>query len=189
MEQIRAFISIAVPDTPILAEIREKLRRTSAVNVPDKVHMTLRFLGDVSEKKIKELSERMKDLEDHSSFGVSLKGIGAFPNSEGPRVIWIGAELGGPFFAIFRDIEKMLNDLSVEYDKKRFKAHVTLGRVRKRSDLIADIIEGYKDADAGSFRCSEIHLMGSVLTPEGAEHTIIRTAHLADNDGGGDGRK
>ena len=180
MEQIRAFISVAIPDTATVADIKKRLRGTHAVNVPDKIHLTLRFLGDVPEKKIKELSKLMKNLESYPSFDISLKGAGAFPNAREPRVVWIGAEIGEPFLSIFRDIEKMLNDLSIEYDGRKFKPHVTLGRVRRRSDEIADIIDRFKDADAGSFRCSEVFLMGSVLRPEGAEHTVIETIHLTD---------
>ena len=179
MELVRAFISAAIPDTPAIAEIKEELRKTSAVNVPDKMHLTLRFLGDVPENKIKELSDRLKKLEEHPPFDVLLRGTGAFPNVREPKVVWIGAEPGEPFLQILHEAEKILNDLSIGFDKRKFRAHVTIGRVRRRSDDIAQILDRFRDADAGSFRCSEIYLMGSVLTPEGAKHTVMGTIRFA----------
>jgi len=178
METIRSFISFNIPNLPAVKEPLEKLRGIKGVSVSKEVHLTLRFLGDVHEKKIGELSEKMRSLENHSSFDVSLKSVGAFPNKNDPRVVWIGAEIGDPFFDILKDIDNMLDSLSIGCDKKPFKAHITIGRVRTPSKELTQFITDRKDQEYGSFVCTEIFLMKSVLTPKGAEHSIIGSIKL-----------
>ena len=180
MEKIRSFISIDIPEMPAVADIRERLRSIRGISVPGSVHLTLRFLGDVDANKIKELSERMRSLEEHRSFNVSVEGLGAFPNAREPRVVWIGADLGDPFRSILSDLDRMLDSLVIDYDRRPFKAHVTVGRVNRRSEPITDILNRSKDMYAGSFRCTEIRLMKSVLTPEGAKHSAVGTFRLVD---------
>ena len=180
METVRAFISIKIPEMPNIREVLERLRAVPGTSVPADVHMTLRFLGDVETNKIKRLSERMGSLEEYPSFDVSTSGSGAFPNTRDPRIVWIGAGLGTPFYDILSDIDRMLGSLSIGFDRKPFRPHVTVSRVKRRSEHLTDILNEYRCQDIGSFRCGEILLMSSVLTPSGAEHAVIGTFPLSD---------
>jgi len=179
METIRSFVSIGIPEMPAVRDAQEKLRGIPGVSVPKEAHLTLRFLGDVEKKKIAELSERMRPLEAYGPFGVSVKGLGAFPNNRDPRVVWIGAELGEPFPGILSDLDKMLDSLSIRYDKKPFKAHVTVGRVRTPSRPLTEFLDKGRGTEAGMFVCSEIFLMSSELTPKGAIHSVIGAFRLS----------
>ncbi|MCL2317542.1 MAG: RNA 2',3'-cyclic phosphodiesterase [Methanomassiliicoccaceae archaeon] len=178
MDYIRSFISFNIPITPAIREPLEKLRSIRGVSVTKEVHLTLRFLGDVQEKKLKVLSEKMRSLENYSSFSVSMKGIGAFPKNTDPRVVWIGGDIGVPFYDILKEIDKMLDSSSIEYDKKPFKAHITIGRVRDPSKELTQFIVDRKDIEYGTFTVEEIFLMKSVLTPKGAEHSVLETIKL-----------
>jgi 2'-5' RNA ligase len=178
METVRSFVSMNVPSTPAVHDVRERLKGIGGISVPDEVHMTLRFLGDVDKEKIEELSERMRSLERYSCFNVSMKGLGAFPDVRNPRVVWIGADLGPPFHKILSELDGILDRTSVEYDKKPFKAHVTVGRVRGPSGPLTGLLREHRDLDAGSFICSEILLMSSLLTPYGAKHSVIGAFRL-----------
>ena len=180
METIRSFISFNIPSTPAVRDQLKILKDIRGVSVPKEVHLTLRFLGDVETKKIRELSEQMRSLEKYRSFDVSMKGVGAFPNNKDPRVVWIGAELGDPFRNILSDIDAMLDASAIDYDKKPFKAHITIGRVREPSKVLTDLINERRDTEIGSFVCSDIFLMKSVLTQKGAEHSVIDTFHLIE---------
>jgi len=178
METIRTFISIKIPDISAVMDAKEMLTDISGIAVPKDIHMTLRFLGDADAKKIERLSEQMRSLEKYPPFDVSMKGLGGFPNISDPQIVWIGAELGKPFYEIFSDIGRMLDSLSIDYDRKPFKAHVTIGRVKRRSESLTELLNKHRSMDIGSFRCAEILLMSSVLTPSGAKHTVIGTLHL-----------
>ena len=179
MENVRSFISFNIPATPAVLNAREKLRGVRGVSVPKDVHLTLRFLGDVDTKTIGKLSERMRSLEEYRSFNVTMKGLGVFPNVKDPRVVWIGAEIGEPFYELLSELDEMLNASSISYDKKPFKAHVTVGRVRTPSKDLTDLLNEEKATEMGSFVCSEIFLMGSELTPNGAVHSVIGSFCLA----------
>ena len=178
MEYIRSFISIGIPKMPAIEETLAKLRDVRGISVPKEVHMTLRFLGDVEAKKIGELSAQMRSLEKYPSFNVSMKGLGAFPNNRDPRVVWIGSEPEPHFYDILSDLDRMLGTASIQYDRKPFKAHITVGRVREPSKRLIELLDENRDLAAGSFVCSEIFLMKSVLTPKGAEHSVIETIRL-----------
>ncbi|MCL2149150.1 MAG: RNA 2',3'-cyclic phosphodiesterase [Methanomassiliicoccaceae archaeon] len=179
---MRTFISFEVPGTPAVEEARDRLRGIRGVSVPKDVHLTMRFLGDVEAKKVEALSSRMASLEGHRPFAVSLRGLGAFPNRKEPRVVWVGAEIGPPFYEILSDLDSMLGGLSIGCDGKPFKAHVTIGRVREPSAGLAAFLEEKREMDAGSFECGEILLMKSVLAPGGAEHSVVGAFRLS---GGG----
>jgi len=180
MEKIRSFVSFSIPATPVIRKAQESLRGIKGVSVPKEVHLTLRFLGDVETKKIRELSERMRSLEKYRSFSVSLKGLGAFPNVRDPRVVWIGADIGEPFYELLSELDVMLGASSIDYDKKPFKAHVTVGRVRAPSEDLTGLLTEEKATEMGSFLCPEIFLMKSELTPNGAVHSVIGSYRLAE---------
>ena len=179
MEATRSFISIRIPMTPTVQRAQERLRSIGGVSVPNEVHLTLRFLDNVENRKLERLSESMTALEKHSQFNVSLRGLGAFPNTRNPRVIWIGATLGDAFSELLLDLDKILDSSFVAYDKKPFKAHVTIGRVKENLEGLTAFLDEEINLDAGTFTCTEILLMGSKLTPNGAVHSIIRSFRLA----------
>ena len=164
---------------PPIRDSLKELKDIRGVSVPKEVHLTIRFLGDVDASKIGKLSAQMRSLEEYSAFDVSMNGIGAFPNNNSPRVVWIGSILGDPFQSILSDIDKMLDAAGIDYDKKPFKAHITIGRVRDTSKRLTGFINEHRDLDVGSFVCSDIFLMKSVLTAKGAEHSVIDSFHLS----------
>ena len=179
METTRSFISIRIPMNPAVKRAQERLRNIGGVSVPNEVHLTLRFLDNVENRKLERLSESMAALEKHPQFNVSVRGLGAFPNTRNPRVIWIGAALGDTFSELLSDLDNILDFSSVAYDKKPFKAHVTVGRVKDNHEGLTAFLDEEMNLDAGTFICTEILLMGSKLTPNGAVHSIIKSFRLA----------
>jgi len=178
MEKIRSFISIDIPKTPAVRNAQKSLREIGGINVPDDVHLTLRFMDDVEAKKLKELSEQMRSLEKYQCFNVSMKGLGAFPNAKDPRIVWIGAELGEPFKDILSELDGILETSSIFYDNKPFKAHITVGRVKTTSKELIALLNKEKSTEVESFTCSKIFLMGSKLTSNGPVHSVIDTFRL-----------
>lgn len=180
MEKIRSFISIDIPKAPAVKTVQKSLRDIGGINVPEDVHLTLRFMDEVEAKKLKELSECMRALEKYQCFNVSMKGLGAFPNIKDPRIIWIGAELGEPFKDILSELDGILEASSIFYDNKPFKAHVTVGRVKTASKELTAFLNKEKSTEIESFTCSKIFLMGSKLTSNGPVHSVIDTFRLSN---------
>jgi len=84
---------------------------------PQNVHLTLKFLGDVSPANLKQLAETLKvEAASHQMFSMSAGGLGAFPTHRRARVIWIGLEAGAcvyltkpvDYLDLKRAVEKVL---------------------------------------------------------------------------------
>ncbi|RPJ05445.1 MAG: RNA 2',3'-cyclic phosphodiesterase, partial [Deltaproteobacteria bacterium] len=93
---IRSFLAIELPKM-ILEKIRElqaelKLSRADVRWVgPEKIHLTLKFFGDIEESKVDEIIREIEEpVRQTPPFSIKIRGIGAFPHLKSPRVVWIG---------------------------------------------------------------------------------------------------
>ncbi|UCD05082.1 MAG: RNA 2',3'-cyclic phosphodiesterase [candidate division WOR-3 bacterium] len=131
----------------------------------ENMHITLKFLGEIDEKKKAEITPVIKDIcMRHSPFTVKMEGLGCFPNPRSPRVIWIGVTQGGEELCTIADaLEKELARFGFN-EEKRFHPHLTIGRIKKhcRVDNILD-----KPIRTDQFEVTSIVLFKSTLKPEG----------------------
>jgi len=175
---IRCFIAI-----DLSAELKEMisqaqdLLKKSGANVkwvkPSNIHLTLKFLGEIPEKKVEEVKEVLGTLSFEKT-EVSVKSLGAFPNMKRPRVIWAGVEKGAEELKkISTVLEERLYTIGFKREKRSFKPHLTIGRVRKPGKIkeLMDAVDFLKEFDAGVFIADEIIFMQSELKPGGAVYT------------------
>ena len=89
---MRTFIAIELPETikEYLKEIQKELTGIKASFVKD-FHLTLKFLGEVSEDKIEKIEEKLKEVN-FEPFKVTLSNTGVFPSESYIRVVWVGLE-------------------------------------------------------------------------------------------------
>ena len=99
----------------------------------DQLHLTLNFLGDVQDREIPMVCKRLKAVaEQHAGFDFELKGLEAFPRIDRPRVVWAGLGDGeAELESLQADLEQELRELRFYPDKLKFKAHLTLGKLRR----------------------------------------------------------
>ncbi len=159
---MRAFLSINFPSDlqRQIAKVQSNLK--SAVKGsfvrPENVHITLKFLGELSDTDITNWARRIK-LITFRPFKTSLKGLSSFPNEKNARVIFMETQDGR------KEIEEIEKQLSHD---KEFKPHATLVRVKyKDAETMKDLFEKYRNEDFGSFTCEKISLMKSTLTSDG----------------------
>ncbi len=175
MTLIRVFVSVPVPDTAETAALRDDIRSLDGVrpSPADQTHITLRFIGDVDDSKIKRITECVRRAsEGVSPFEVTVSGTGAFPNERRPSVIWMGLDPADTLAGIANRLEKELSTSNVRFDSKPFKAHVTVGRCRDGAKVPRSFFESH-DIEFCRFVCSEILVMKSELGPKGAKHTVL----------------
>lgn len=55
---------------------------------PENLHITLRFIGEISRDLVEELKKRLSNVK-YNQFTIHIRGIGAFPSIDRPRVIWV----------------------------------------------------------------------------------------------------
>lgn len=151
---------------------------------PNNLHLTLNFLGDVADEKIPRVCEIMRNtLASHDSFSFELQGLGAFPKTSRPRVIWIGVGEGkSPLSKIHYDLAENLDELRLERDRKAFRPHITLGRIRDRQrwpDSMIEHLENEPGLELGEVDVKELVLFSSHLENTGPIYTAMDRVSLS----------
>ncbi len=184
--KIRSFIALDLSDEAReeLARIIKELKRSDA-NVkwvrPESIHLTLKFLGYIREEQIDPISKRIEKIaEGISPFDINLERIGVFPGWTRPRVVWVGT--GGytdKVKALSKRIEDEMEEEGFEKEKRDFKAHLTVGRVRSLKNKEHLEKEAHSlDVKPAKSHISKIILFQSKLTPEGAIYTPLASHDL-----------
>ena len=188
---MRAFIAIELPPEVrnALGSLEAELK-TSGADVkwvkPENIHLTLKFLGERDEKKIKETMRILDEVcAEKNSFSASVSSIGAFPNLDAPRVIWVGIGNGSAQIKeIACELEERISKLGIPKEDREFSTHITLGRTHsglKRKELTEKIkaIEiNYSSRKDLKFEVNKITLLKSTLTPGGPIYEALKTANL-----------
>jgi 2'-5' RNA ligase len=100
-----------------------------------RLHLTLKFLGEQTEDMVPRLSDALDDVSGrHRRFSISVREIGAFPNFRRARVVWMGVEREPRLELLHHDVEVACEALGFELEGRAFRPHLTLARVRDRSD-------------------------------------------------------
>ena len=141
------------------------------------MHLTLKFLGEIEEKKIPEVESLLKEISGNCpSFVLRLRGTGTFPEGrKNPRVLWVGIEESQGLKAIQTKLEGELGKIGFPREKREFHPHLTVGRIKPHSYLggIFSLLEKNKESDFGEMEVKKISFFQSVLKPTGAEYKIL----------------
>jgi len=143
---------------------------------PKNIHMTMRFLGNITPPLIDLIYEAMQKVS-FSPFDVEIRGLGAFPSLRYARVVWAGIRRGVEQLSdIFSQLEPELRKLGFKPDPKGFSPHLTLARVksaRNKAELIRCIKES-ADYEFGIVKAECLRLKRSVLTPKGPIYSTLK---------------
>ncbi|MHA1982756.1 MAG: RNA 2',3'-cyclic phosphodiesterase [Candidatus Hodarchaeales archaeon] len=135
METNRLFIAVDI-ENEVCRETLAKLQSyipSNFVKKPSKnrLHLTLKFLGDTNTQLIPNIITSLEKM-DFNSFDLLFNETGAFPSKNRPRVLWIGISKGSEDLKeISNQINNLLFELNIEKENREFRAHLTLGRVKK----------------------------------------------------------
>ncbi len=129
---MRLFVALDLPQNvkDCIYELQRKLKTPAAkVSWVSKkhFHFTLKFLGEVDEKKVKDLVSRLSRIRKRA-VKARLSKIGFFPDDGHIRVVWLGVEPEGELNGIAQDVDAELLDMFP--GEQSFSAHITLGRVK-----------------------------------------------------------
>lgn len=185
---IRAFIAIALPENIIafLGKLQDQLK-TGGLPMkwtrPENIHLTLKFLGDISESAVSAAGDVISEtVSRYSSITLFVSGIGVFPGIRRPNVLWTGISGQTDMLAALqRDLDARLHDrLGVAPEKRRFTGHLTLGRVKGKPDpnRFIEVMEKFGKLETDMFTADAVHLFRSRLLPSGPVYTRITGAIL-----------
>jgi len=195
LDVIRTFIAVDLPSSvldalgQISAQLQEKLPETPVrwVNY-QKMHLTLKFLGDISTENIGMVKKILQsEGAKRSAMELGIGGIGAFPKMRHPRVIWIGVEAPTDLFDLRRGIEDGVARLGYNYDKYEFTPHLTLGRISRKASArdvrtVGNVLHEIQVGYIGAARIEAVHLYRSDLSPDGAKYSCLFSAPLSGQE-------
>ena len=179
---IRSFFAVDIEDEMIvrrLAEAQGMLANTGAdlkLVKPQNIHLTVRFLGNISPPMVDAIYEEMKQVS-FAPFEIELRGLGAFPRLSHPRVVWAGIRKGADqLVKIFGQLEPRLRGLGFKPDTKGFSPHLTIARVRtgRNKAQLIKLVRELEDYEFGAVKAECLKLKKSVLTPQGPIYTTLR---------------
>lgn len=187
MSKIRSFIAIELP--PLIRHEIEAIQsrlKSSGSDVrwarPEGVHLTLKFLGQVEQERVPEVSTVIERCcTAHPPFVLAVGSLGAFPNERNPKVVWVGVtDDAGYLVKLQQRLERELSKIGFKEEKRAFSPHLTLGRVKspKKKRELAQQLEDLRACACGTFEAKEICLFKSDLTPGGAVYTKLTTCTL-----------
>ena len=187
-DTIRTFIAFKLPKN-IISSIREIQNgfKSYAFNArwvnPENIHLTLKFLGDINYTDIEKVSETIINaVNSHTPVSLAVKGAGVFPGIKRPRVIWVGLtgeieKLAG----MQNDIEENLEKLGFPREKRPFRGHLTLGRIKGKIDpkKLLDVMKNFEKFESELFIADKIFLFKSDLKSTGSVYTELMGKRLS----------
>jgi len=172
---MRLFIALPLPDDveqylgSIIDDLKQKRGKVKWVDSKN-IHLTIKFLGETEESKVESISTAIKKVAgNHNSIKCTINKIGAFPNLMRPKVIWAGMQNNiDKLEAIASEIDNEMSELGFEKENRKFKSHLTLGRVKDNRDLyyLTKYLESYR-IEPQDILYDNIVLFKSTLTPDG----------------------
>jgi len=187
---MRLFIGMALPESyqQMLRDIQHKwqgrFRSRLTWTRPGKWHLTLKFLGQSDRDLVPEIKNCLGRLEFHSIY-LQGKGCGFFGSRGQYRVIWLGAGGEVQKLKLLADaLDRDLRSLGFEPEKKQFKAHLTLARIKNfvASDPWKDFCAYIEELNWPGFKAREVVLWQSNLTPQGPEYSALMRRKLQEPD-------
>ncbi len=134
------------------------------------IHITLVFLGDTQEEKVKEIDNLLKEIcSGIRSFNLELCGAGIFRSLKDPRIIWSGISRSPEIDSLQKIIISGLRETGIPLEDRPFNPHITLGRIKRLNNInvLSDLIEKYRNKEIQKIRVTEITFYESILRPEG----------------------
>ncbi|MCX8065097.1 MAG: RNA 2',3'-cyclic phosphodiesterase [Candidatus Hydrogenedentes bacterium] len=177
----RAFIALNLPEDvkgllynsvlPVMRELKSEVKWVAL----DNLHLTLRFIGHISNSKSDLLREKMRRLvQNYTDISFNVGGVGVFPSWKEPRVLWVGLiPVSGNLIQLQSDIENVVQSLDFPPERQRFHPHVTLGRVKSITPAVKRAWGKVIIPEIPSFSISKVTLFKSSLLPSGAVYDKV----------------
>ncbi len=177
---MRLFLAVDIPEElkANIMNVRNELTGYDTKLVEkENLHFTLKFLGEVSEGKMKEVVKAVETIKP-GPFSVELKGVGFFPSKNFIRVAWMGAESQE-----FLDLHVAVNEaLAGLFPKEKPVPHLTLARVRSQTykkELTA-FAARHENEEFGGFIADKIALKKSNVTRKGPVYEDVKIFDISD---------
>ncbi|MEX2044797.1 MAG: RNA 2',3'-cyclic phosphodiesterase [Opitutus sp.] len=173
---MRLFIAITLPG-PVRDAVASLAQPLPGLTwtPPGQLHVTLRFLGDLTDEQLERISGRLAAVR-VEPFILPIEGIGTFSSNRPPRIVWVGVGAGHPrLYQLRQRVDDAVLASGFPLDVRTFHPHVTLARC---SENVSPAIPRWVRANEGflapPFRVESFDLYASELQPDGSVHTLVQ---------------
>ena len=180
---IRLFIALNIP-----AEVKDNLLNVCydlsessdllKWEKPEKIHLTLKFIGEVEEELVSSIEKEIAFIEEYNSFNFNVTKFGFFYRNGLPGILWAGLKTDESFHKLVEQLNDRLSIFSIPVERRKFKPHLTMLRLKNNpGNNFINNFEEYS-FENWNFNSSEISLIKSELFPTGAQYTEIKKYNL-----------
>ena len=180
---IRLFVALIIPD-----EVNSEIFKHSYAaaenqsgyrwEAHDKVHLTLKFIGEVKEELLPQIIDQLEFLTKYSSFDCKISKFGFFFRNNEAKILWCNIENDDTILSLVDELNNRLQQFEIETEKRKFKGHLTLLRIKNK--VSEEFIKRFKEYkfDPIEFSSNQIALIQSVLKPTGSEYKVLKIYEL-----------
>ena len=180
---IRLFVALKVPD-----KVKEEVFNycfdavENSANfrweAKEKVHLTLKFIGEVKEELLPRIIEELEFVKNYSSFNCTISKFGFFFRNNEAKILWCNFNTDATIVSLVDELNTRLQKFDIEIERRKFKGHLTLLRIKKRvSESFIKRFKGYS-FEPIEFEANEIILIQSLLKPTGSEYKVLKIYEL-----------
>lgn len=179
---MRSFIAVDLDDEliPKVVEIQTQIREGKIKFVePENLHFTLKFLGEITEQKARDVTARLREIcSAFKPFPILMKGVGAFPSLNYMRVIWVGVE-SEEFYTLSKLVDSGMAKLGFKQEHETVP-HLTVGRVKAAGNKgkLKEQVQALAQAEIGEMTVASVKLKKSELTRKGPIYTDVEEIAL-----------
>lgn len=201
MTTVRTFIAVELDEAlrASLGQAQDRLRGRLGTGgarcvrwvQPAGIHLTLKFLGDTPQARLPDVEQALARAgASVGPFTIRVGGLGCFPNTRQPRVVWVGLEEVTGRLRQLRDaVEREVAPLGFPTEKRPFQPHLTLGRVERDASpgdvrRLGEVVAAAAEGTLAEMAVTRVSFIKSDLRPSGAMYTTLFDAALQAGPGG-----
>jgi 2'-5' RNA ligase len=150
----------------------------------EQFHLTLRFLGGVQAERVDDaVAALLKECRLFAPLQLTASGLGSFPKSGSPRVLWVGVEdQSQQLERLWKTVQTVTQPFTAEPPERHFVGHITLARLnglsRPEAEQLAEVVRSAKHKMFGQWTANSMGLFSSELSSQGARHSLVAAIPL-----------
>ena len=189
---MRLFVALQIPEQvkESIAAVRQRFTAPESQMKwvsPEKFHVTLKFIGEVAQEKVEQMSGALRKVRTLGHVEVVFRGLGWYWNAKGFGLFLAMIDPSDPLTMLANRVGRQLETLGIAPDIHEYHPHITLARCKPlenhiRSAIPQDIISvanEYKGHVFGSVSAETFDLIESKLDPGGSKYTTLDTFRFA----------
>lgn len=143
----------------------------------ENLHVTLKFLGEISREKLQIVKEALRGVPAEFPFLLKFASLGFFPNGRRPRVLWVGLDAPPGLTELAHAVEESLANIQISREEREFSPHLTLARSKEGRILprLSEAIAKREKNKFGEMTATSFHLIESKIKSTGAEYTTLES--------------